>query len=72
MIDGYMENNFQMILSSLLPATLTEGILILIFLSSLLVGFSIYRHSDEMIERLEKAGLGFYVRASETHQRLGI
>ena len=25
-----------------------------------------------MIKRLEKAGLGFYVRASETQQRLGI
>ena len=29
------------------------------------------RHSHDMIERLEKAGLGFYVRATETQQRLG-
>lgn len=33
---------------------------------------NVYRHSDDMIERLEKAGLGFYVRATETQQRLGI
>ena len=29
------------------------------------------RHSDEMIKRLETAGLGFYVRTNETQQRLG-
>ena len=30
-----------------------------------------YRHSNAMIERLEKAGLGFFVRATETQQKLG-
>ena len=30
-----------------------------------------HRHSDEMIEKLESAGLGFYVRATETQQKLG-
>ena len=32
----------------------------------------IYRHSDEMIEKLESAGLGFYVKATKTNQKLGI
>ena len=31
-----------------------------------------YRHSEEMIKKLESAGLGFYVRATETQQKLGI
>ena len=30
-----------------------------------------YRHSEEMIKKLESAGLGFYVRATETQQKLG-
>ena len=30
-----------------------------------------YRHSDQMIEKLENAGLGFYVRVTETQQKLG-
>eukprot|EP00731_Ephydatia_muelleri_P002838 Em0001g2838a len=29
------------------------------------------RHSDDMIEKLESAGLGFYVKCSETQERLG-
>ena len=29
------------------------------------------RHSSEMIEKLETAGLGFYVRVTETQQKLG-
>ena len=29
------------------------------------------RHSEEMIEKLESAGLGFYVRATKTQQKLG-
>ena len=29
------------------------------------------RHSEDMIEKLESAGLGFYVRATETQQKLG-
>eukprot|EP00731_Ephydatia_muelleri_P007093 Em0003g1341a len=29
------------------------------------------RHSDEMIAKLESAGLGFYVRTSQTQERLG-
>ena len=31
----------------------------------------IYRHSEEMIKKLESAGLGFYVRATKTQQKLG-
>ena len=30
------------------------------------------RHSDEMIDRLRNAGLGFYVRESETVHKLGL
>ena len=30
-----------------------------------------YRHTDEMISKLESAGLGFYVKATETQQKLG-
>ena len=30
-----------------------------------------YRHTDKMIEKLESAGLGFYVKATETQQKLG-
>ena len=43
----------------------------MVFMTTL-VDCSDNRHSDEMIQRLEKAGLGFYVRASETKQRLGV
>ena len=35
------------------------------------VTFPLCRHSEEMIEKLESAGLGFYVRATETQQKLG-
>ena len=30
-----------------------------------------YRHTDKMIEKLESAGQGFYVKATETQQKLG-
>ena len=30
-----------------------------------------FRHSDEMIQRLEQAGLGYRVRAHETKDKLG-
>ena len=30
-----------------------------------------YRHREKMIEKLESAGLGFYVKATETQQKLG-
>ncbi len=36
---------------------------------SALVDFILFRHSTEMIENLEAAGLGFYVR--DTQQKLG-
>ena len=38
----------------------------------LLLCTSLHRHSKKMIERLENAGLGFFVRATETQQKLGI
>lgn len=31
-----------------------------------------YRHTDKMISKLESAGLGFFVKASETKQKLGM
>ena len=31
-----------------------------------------YRHLDDMIAKLESAGLGFYVKANETQEKLGI
>ena len=37
---------------------------------SLLVG-AFHRHSESMIKRLESAGLGFFVQATETQQKLG-
>lgn len=66
-----MESLCLRILNLLLLATLTESehcILMLI----INVDNMINRHSEEMIEKLEKAGLGFYVRANETQQRLGM
>lgn len=32
---------------------------------------SFCRHSDEMISKLEQAGLGFYVKQEKTADRLG-
>jgi len=29
------------------------------------------KHSEEMIQKLERAGLGYHIRASQTHDRLG-
>ena len=31
----------------------------------------IIRHSDDMIEKLESAGLGFFIKGEETKQKLG-
>ena len=31
----------------------------------------LFRHSEDMIKKLENAGLGFYVKETETHQKLG-
>lgn len=31
----------------------------------------VHRHTDEMIDKLESAGLGFRVRAKESQQKLG-
>ena len=31
-----------------------------------------YRHSEQMIKKLHSAGLGFYVRESDTQQKLGM
>ena len=30
-----------------------------------------FRHTEEMIKKLESAGLGYHVRADETEERLG-
>ena len=31
-----------------------------------------YRHTEEMIENLETAGLGFYVKADSTQHKFGM
>ncbi len=31
----------------------------------------VYRHNDKMIDRLERAGLGFFVKDADSHQKLG-
>ncbi len=31
-----------------------------------------FRHSDKMIEQLEKAGLGYFISATETQHKLGM
>ena len=36
-----------------------------------LLKWPLYRHSEEMIKKLESAGLGFYVKATETQEKLG-
>ena len=38
-----------------------------LIIASLYVG----RHSDDMIEKLESAGLGFFIKGEETKQKLG-
>ena len=69
-----MESPSQKTSSLLLPATLTEGlsphVLIFAYLCVHLL-FPGYRHSERMIEKLRSAGLGFYVRETETQQKLG-
>ena len=53
--------------SSLLPAILIES-------ESEIIATDFkfqHRHTDEMISKLESAGLGFFVKATETQQKLG-
>ena len=69
MTAGSMENQCLKTSNSLLLAILTESVSIDYFA---LIDCSLYRHSEKMIERLENAGLGFFVRATETQQKLGI
>ena len=45
----------------------TSGLL----MSLIVCGNSCCRHTEEMIGKLESAGLGFYVKATETQQKLG-
>ena len=33
--------------------------------------YIIFRHSDEMIKRLEQAGLGYHIQADATTDKLG-
>ena len=40
-------------------------------LSLLVLCVCIIRHSDDMIEKLESAGLGFFIKGEETKQKLG-
>jgi len=38
----------------------------------LLLCVCVTRHSDDMIEKLESAGLGFFIKGEETQQKLGM
>ena len=42
-----------------------------ILISHLNFTYCTNRHSDEMIERLESAGLGFFIKIEETRLKLG-
>ena len=33
--------------------------------------YHIFRHSDEMVKRLEEAGLGYHIKAEQTTDKLG-
>ena len=60
--------------NSLLHVTLTEGRFLTCIVSDLMVYGIIcyYRHTEEMIKKLRSAGLGFYVRETDTQQKLGL
>ena len=32
----------------------------------------LYRHTEQMIKKVESAGLGFYTKSTQTKQRLGM
>ncbi len=36
-----------------------------------IIYFLFYRHTEEMIHKLESAGLGYHVETQQTHDRLG-
>ena len=59
-------------LNSLLHATHTRSwFYCIIYRVIYILACLYYRHTEEMIEKLESAGLGFYVKATETQQKLG-
>ena len=63
-----MVDKLKLMSSSLLPVILIESEPIIVVI---LVLIFVYRHTDEMISKLESAGLGFFVKATETQQKLG-
>ena len=64
-----MGDKLKLMSSSLLPVILigSEPIIVVI-----LVLIFVYRHTEKMISKLESAGLGFFVKATETQQKLGV
>ena len=66
-----MASQFQKVSNSSQLATLTRSKRKFQFHILLLICFQ-YRHDDKMIERLDSAGLGFFVKTTETQQRLGM
>ena len=63
-----MVDKLKLMSSSLLPVILIESEPIIVVI---LVLIFVYRHTDKMISKLESAGLGFFVKATETQQKLG-
>ena len=67
-----MASPYLMTSKSLPLATLTESTYIAFeVLIHSVHFFGSYRHSEQIIKRLEGAGLGFFIKASETQQKLG-
>lgn len=72
MIAESMEALFLVTSNSLQLAILTRSNEIYPSQCATHYSFHIYRHSEIMIKRLESAGLGFFVQATETQQKLGM
>ena len=71
MIVVFMVDLSKLMSSLLLLVILIESKRYRFFIYNLLIVISC-RHTDDMIKKLESAGLGFYVKATETQQKLGI
>ncbi len=81
MTTGSMANQFLVTSSSSQHATLIESTSLLEIrshvcdhdnlLHTTIMKSLFFRHSDKMIKRLESAGLGYFVSATETQHKLG-
>lgn len=47
-----------------------KQLILRLFFKSIVIVIN-FRHSDEMIDRLERAGLGYHVNSDETDDKLG-